>query len=135
MPKAARSFRAVALLTVMLALGTGALWGEWSRRAEASSHPIKIGILYGLTGFAAIINTPIVRGHEVALAEINQAGGVLGRKLEYVARDDRTNPDVGVRMANELIHREKVDVLMGSSGAAGPAPMPGGVGVNRIVGL
>jgi branched-chain amino acid transport system substrate-binding protein len=117
MPKAARSFRAVALLTVMLALGTGALWGEWSRRAEASSHPIKIGILYGLTGFAAIINTPIVRGHEVALAEINQAGGVLGRKLEYVVRDDRTNPDVGVRMANELIHREKVDVLMGTMGS------------------
>lgn len=107
------ALRSLAVLVVLLALLAAGLLGLHGGPAQASSHPIKIGILYGLTGFAAIINTPIVRGHEVALAEINEAGGVLGRKLEYAIRDDRTNPDVGVRMVNELIHREKVDILMG----------------------
>lgn len=100
-----------ALLVLAVAVGAGGL-GPGS--AGASSHPIKVGLLYGITGFAAIYNKPAIHGHEVALAEINDAGGVLGRKLRYVLRDDKTNPEVAVRMANELIFREKVDFLMGT---------------------
>lgn len=113
MQNARGQWRPVVGLVVLLAIGAGLLLGSRSVPAQPASPPIKIGLLYGLTGFAAIINKPIVQGHEVAVAEINQAGGVLGRKLELVVRDDRTSPDVGVRMATELIQREKVDVLMG----------------------
>ncbi|MBI4591811.1 MAG: ABC transporter substrate-binding protein [Candidatus Rokubacteria bacterium] len=88
--------------------------GLTPRAADATSHPIRIGLLYGITGFAAIYNKPAIHGHEVALAEINEAGGVLGRKLQYALRDDKTNPEVAVRMANELVLREKVDFLMGT---------------------
>lgn len=103
------------LLVLSLAVFVGAGdRGVTSRAADASSHPIKIGLLYGITGFAAIYNKPAIAGHEVALAEINEGGGVLGRKLQYVLRDDKTNPEVAVRMANELVLREKVDYLMGT---------------------
>jgi branched-chain amino acid transport system substrate-binding protein len=100
-----------AVLLAVGALGAGSLG---LRAADAASHAIKIGLLYGITGFAAIYNKPAIHGHEVALAEINDAGGVLGRKLQYFLRDDKTNPEVAVRMANELILREKVDFLMGT---------------------
>lgn len=101
----------VLLLAVSLSASSG---GLTPRAADASSHAIKVGLLYGITGFAAIYNKPAIHGHEVALAAINEAGGVLGRKLQYVLRDDKTNPEVAVRMANELILREKVDFLMGT---------------------
>ncbi len=82
--------------------------------AEAASQPIKIGLLYGITGFAAIYTKPAIHGHELAQAEINAAGGVLGRPIQYVLRDDKSSPEVAVRMANELLLREKVDFLTGT---------------------
>src|SRR5207248_1474497 len=52
-------------------------------------------------------------GHEMAVEEINGKGGVLGRKLQLVIRDDQSKPDVGVREARDLILKEKVNFLTG----------------------
>ncbi|RYF71972.1 MAG: ABC transporter substrate-binding protein, partial [Comamonadaceae bacterium] len=52
---------------------------------------------------------PYKQGWLLAQEEVNAAGGVLGRKLETVFRDDNANPGDAVRMAEELIAREKVD--------------------------
>jgi len=57
---------------------------------------------------------PYKKGMELAVEQINAAGGVAGRKLELVTRDDNGNPGDAVRAAEELIAREKADVLMGS---------------------
>ena len=57
---------------------------------------------------------PYKKGMELALAQINLTGGVGGKKLVLVTRDDNGNPADAVRAAEELIAREKVDVLMGS---------------------
>ena len=54
------------------------------------------------------------KGWELALEEINAAGGVNGRKLEIVSRDDGGTPGDAVRVAEELLAREKVSVLMGT---------------------
>ena len=51
---------------------------------------------------------------ELAVEEINAAGGVNGRKLELITRDDNANPGDAVRVAEELVSREKVDVLAGT---------------------
>src|SRR4029078_8802590 len=54
------------------------------------------------------------KGMELAVDEINAAGGVNGRKLELISRDDNGNPGDAVRVAEELVSREKVDVLTGT---------------------
>jgi branched-chain amino acid transport system substrate-binding protein len=79
----------------------------------AQQPPIKIGVLYGLGGPAAPYTKPAVIGHEMAVDEINARGGVLGRKLQLVVRDDQSKPDVGVREARDLILKENVDFLTG----------------------
>src|SRR3954468_14264078 len=56
---------------------------------------------------------PYRQGWLLAQEEINAAGGVLGRKMETVFRDDNGNPGDGVRMAEELLTREKVEVISG----------------------
>jgi branched-chain amino acid transport system substrate-binding protein len=74
---------------------------------------IKIGELNSYKVFAAFLE-PYKKGMELAVEEVNSGGGVLGRKLELVVRDDGGNPGDAVRVAEELIAREKVNVLMGT---------------------
>jgi branched-chain amino acid transport system substrate-binding protein len=74
---------------------------------------IKIGLVTALSGQSARAGEAITRGLTVAIDEINARGGVLGRKLELVRRDDEATPAKGVIAARELIFREKVAVLFG----------------------
>ena len=80
---------------------------------SVNAQAIKIGELNSYKVFPAFLE-PYKKGMELALEEINNAGGVLGRKLELVVRDDGGNPGDAVRVAEELISREKVSVLMGT---------------------
>jgi branched-chain amino acid transport system substrate-binding protein len=57
---------------------------------------------------------PYKKGMELALEEINAGGGLLGKKVEIISRDDNANPGDAVRVAEELVSREKVDVLTGT---------------------
>jgi len=80
---------------------------------SAAAQPIKIGELNSYKVFPAFLE-PYKKGFELALEEINAKGGVNGRKLEIVSRDDGGTPGDAVRVAEELISREKADVLMGT---------------------
>jgi branched-chain amino acid transport system substrate-binding protein len=75
--------------------------------------PIKLGELNSYKVFPAFLE-PYRKGMDLAVEEVNAAGGVLGRKLEIVVRDDNGNPGDAVRVAEELIAREKVALLMGT---------------------
>lgn len=77
------------------------------------AQAIKVGELNSYKVFPAFLE-PYKKGWELALEEINRAGGVNGRKLEVVSRDDGGNPGDAVRVAEELISRENVAVLMGT---------------------
>jgi branched-chain amino acid transport system substrate-binding protein len=77
------------------------------------SGPIKIGEINSYKAQPAFLE-PYKKGMELAIQEVNAAGGVAGRKLELVTRDDNANPGDAVRLAEELVSREKVDVLTGS---------------------
>jgi branched-chain amino acid transport system substrate-binding protein len=74
---------------------------------------IKIGEINSYKAQPAFLE-PYRKGMELALDEVNAAGGVNGKKLELFSRDDNGNPGDSVRVAEELISREKVDVLMGA---------------------
>lgn len=80
----------------------------------ANQEPVKIGLVAALTGESALSGEAITRGLEVALEEVNTAGGVLGgRPLALVSRDDESDPAKGVAAARELIEQEKVAVVFG----------------------
>ncbi|HTP60741.1 MAG TPA: ABC transporter substrate-binding protein [Burkholderiales bacterium] len=80
---------------------------------NAFAQTIKIGELNSYKVFPAFLE-PYKKGMELAVEEINASGGVLGRKIELVTRDDGGNPGDAVRVAEELISREQVNVLMGT---------------------
>jgi len=79
----------------------------------AIAQPIKLGELNSYKTFPAFLE-PYKKGMDLALEEINAGGGVLGRPLAIVSRDDNGNPGDAVRVAEELITREKVVMLMGT---------------------
>jgi branched-chain amino acid transport system substrate-binding protein len=78
-----------------------------------AAQPVRLGELNSYKVFPAFLE-PYKKGMELALAEINAGGGVLGRPLEIVSRDDNGNPGDAVRAAEELLSREKVVMLMGT---------------------
>lgn len=80
--------------------------------AHAQGSPIKIG---EINSYSAIpqFTQPYKQGWQLAVEEVNAAGGLLGRKVEVIARDDAGKPDEALRHAVELTSREKVDVLAG----------------------
>jgi branched-chain amino acid transport system substrate-binding protein len=74
---------------------------------------IKIGELNSYKTQTAFLD-PYKKGWEMAIEEINAKGGVLGRKLEVISRDDGSNPGDAVRVADELVTREGVNILTGT---------------------
>ena len=77
------------------------------------AQPIKIGEINEYKQFPAFLE-PYRKGMELAVDEVNAAGGVLGRKIEIVSRDDNGVPGDAVRAAEELLTREKATLLMGT---------------------
>lgn len=81
--------------------------------AQAAEPPIKVGLVAALSGQSAKSGEALTRGLTMAINEVNAKGGVLGRQLELVRRDDESNPSKGMLAARELVQREKVTVLFG----------------------
>jgi branched-chain amino acid transport system substrate-binding protein len=81
--------------------------------AASAADPIKIGLVTALSGQSARAGEALTRGATIAIEEINAKGGILGRPLELVRRDDESNPAKGLIAARELIQREKVAALIG----------------------
>ena len=79
----------------------------------AAQQTIRIGELNSYKAQPAFLD-PYKKGWEMAIEEINSAGGVLGKKLEIVSRDDGANPGDAVRVAEELTTGEGVNILCGT---------------------
>ena len=79
----------------------------------AGAQTIRIGELNSYKSQPAFLD-PYKKGWELAVDEINAAGGVLGRKIEVISRDDNGNPGDAVRVAEELVSREKADLIFGT---------------------
>src|SRR4051812_34547987 len=79
----------------------------------ANAQAIKIGELNSYKVFPAFLE-PYKKGWELALEEINASGGINGRRLEVISRDDGGTPGDAVRVAEELLARDKASVLMGT---------------------
>ena len=96
-----------------LALTTALVSGLTVASPALAQETIKIGELNSYKAVPAFLD-PYKKGMELALDEINGKGGVLGKKLEVISRDDGANPGEAVRVAEELVTREHVVALAGT---------------------
>lgn len=89
------------------------LFGGFSLCANAADA-IRIGVSCPMTGGSADMGISMRNGIRLAVDEINTfAGGILGKKVELVERDDLANNDTGKKVAEELVHKEKVSATIG----------------------
>jgi branched-chain amino acid transport system substrate-binding protein len=79
----------------------------------AAQDVVKLGLVAAMSGQSAKSGEAIVRGLSLAVDEINARGGLLGKKVELIVRDDESNPAKGAIAARELVQREKVAALFG----------------------
>jgi len=98
-------FSLVIILTLVL---TGCAGG-------GGKEPVKIGVIYNLTGGMASLDVPSNNGAKLAAKEINDAGGVLGRPLELVVYDGKTDATTIGNAATQLVESDKVVAMMGFS--------------------
>ena len=111
------------LSTAAAAGGVSTFMGPWKHNrvwASASDKPIKLGITSDASGQYANSGASDRRGMAMAIAEYNEKGGVLGRKIESTHIDTETTPATGSRVAERMISREEVGFMIGavSSGVA-----------------
>ena len=86
---------------------------------SSKKDPVLLGTADSYTGAFAASGRSQTQGAELAVAELNKAGGILGgRQIKIVTRDDATKADVGARGARELIQQEGVDVIVGAVSSA-----------------
>jgi branched-chain amino acid transport system substrate-binding protein len=78
-----------------------------------AADPIKIGVAGPFTGGSSSMGVSMRDGVRLATEEINKAGGVLGRKIQLIERDDEAKNERGVQIAQELISKEKVAATVG----------------------
>jgi branched-chain amino acid transport system substrate-binding protein len=81
--------------------------------AATAAEPIKIGVSGPFTGGSAPMGASMRDGVKLAVMEINAKGGVLGRHLQLIERDDEAKNERGVQVAQELINKEKVVATVG----------------------
>jgi branched-chain amino acid transport system substrate-binding protein len=87
--------------------------------------PIKLGGLVSLTGSGSPFGPNNRMTHQAVVDQVNGAGGLLGRQLEYVGEDDQTNAEAGVRAARKMIDADKVQAIMSVwASAVGSAVLP-----------
>ncbi|ABL83940.1 amino acid/amide ABC transporter substrate-binding protein, HAAT family [Nocardioides sp. JS614] len=109
-----QAWTAVAL-TGVLALGLAACGGDDSEGGGGdSSGPIRIGSSLPLTGEFSQPGQAAKQGYEVWQEMVNDAGGLLGREVELVVKDDASNQNTVVTDYNALISQDKVDLLLGT---------------------
>lgn len=103
-----RTLRPLPALALAFALSAGV----------AQAQAIRIGVNEPLTGAFAASGTYVVNGAKIAADEINAKGGVLGRQIELVIEDNKSNPTEAAAVAEKLITSDKTPVMMGAWGSS-----------------
>lgn len=107
------------LLAGLMSMGVLAGCGKTSQTSSAEADTIKIGLNYELTGNTATYGQSLVQGIELGFEEINKAGGVLGKQIEAIKVDNKSDTTEVANVATRLATREKVVAMLGpaTSGA------------------
>ena len=111
-----KSFASCCLALVMVAVPVCA----WSQASAPAPNAVRVGFICPFTGGSQDFGNSARIGAELAVKEINEVGGYLGRPIELVERDDKADPDVGRKVSQDLVLKEKVAFTIGfcNSGVA-----------------
>ena len=101
------------IVTAMLIVSMIAALFTGCGKASESSDSIKIGLVFSLTGATAITEECMYNSAVLAIEEINKAGGINGKKLEYVVKDYATDADKAVTVCKEMILQDEVSAIVG----------------------
>ena len=93
--------------------GAAVIAGGLAKPAIAAKEPIRIGYLPALTGLSSSTGIGLNRGAQLAVQEINEAGGIDGRQIELISRDTQSDPTKAVNAAVELTRQQQVHVIIG----------------------
>lgn len=86
---------------------------------NAVGDTIKIGLVTGITGSGAVYSEQMVNASQLAVEEINEAGGVLGKKLELITGDDKGSSEEAVTITQKMITQDQINVWMGTLNSSG----------------
>jgi len=87
-------------------------------QAQPKKGPISIGVIDSYSGMGAVLCDDKLKGCRLYLEEVNAKGGVLGRKIDLIIRDDELKPDMGVKHLMDLYLEKKVDFCIGGFSSA-----------------
>src|SRR2546430_8953910 len=103
----------VVIVVVVLAAAVGGLF------SPSGKAPLRIGTLLSLTGGLALFGPGDTKGANLAVEEINAAGGVLGQKIEIYNEDDQTDSTAALAAATKLITQNHVNAIVGAQFSGG----------------
>ena len=108
-----RSFNRGAAVALMAAAALAACSKPAEKTAEAGGDAVKVGVLHSLTGTMAISEVTVKNSTQLAIDEINAAGGVMGKQLTAVVEDGASDPAVFAQKASKLVDNDKVATVFG----------------------
>lgn len=120
-----RKIRLFVQMAVIFALvaGSALSFAQVAPPVEPSGKPVKLGYIMPITGSMAPDGKDMKIGAEIALKEVNAAGGVLGRPLELIFGDTESRPKAAIEVAHKLIDVNKVPMILGSYSSGNALPI------------
>jgi urea transport system substrate-binding protein len=105
--------------SVLAGLGAGATFGlagcvGGGGGGGGESDTLKAGALYALSGTIEVIGRPMMNSTELAVDQINENGGIDGREIELVKRDNASDPQTGIEESRALVNDENCDIVFGA---------------------
>lgn len=105
----------IIIIVIIAIILTGGYFFLYSKEEQDKEEPITIGAVLPMTGIAAVYGENEKNGIDLAVKEINEAGGIAGRKLRIIYEDDQTEPKNTVSAIQKLIAVDKVEIVIGGT--------------------
>src|SRR4051794_16361006 len=97
--------------------GTGSSSTTAKPATRAGNGVFELGTLLPQTGDLSVLGPPMIKAVEMAVRDIDAAGGVLGKNVKLTQTDDGTSEDVASASTDKLLNTDKVDVILGAAGS------------------
>jgi branched-chain amino acid transport system substrate-binding protein len=131
-----KPFIVVLIIAMMMTLVLGGCGGASETPGTAEEEApgeVIIGFAGAMTGPSATMGTATKQGAELAIEEINNAGGIMGNNIKFVFRDDEADPTKSKTAVQELIDKEKVQMLLGQPNSTCVAAAEDYVNQNKVI--